>query len=59
MVNLIYYINVFFTDKVNNLIGKSIVGIGKHLCGGATDLALRCLVEKREESAADLYVLSQ
>eukprot|EP00112_Aurelia_sp_Birch-Aquarium-sp1_P016120 Seg3626.1 transcript_id=Seg3626.1/GoldUCD/mRNA.D3Y31 product=tRNA:m protein_id=Seg3626.1/GoldUCD/D3Y31 len=33
--------------KVNDLHGKEIVGIGKHLCGGATDLALRCLLEQK------------
>ncbi|XP_053699449.1 tRNA:m(4)X modification enzyme TRM13 homolog [Sabethes cyaneus] len=30
---------------------KNVVGLGKHLCGGATDLALRCLVKAKESSA--------
>uniref|UniRef100_A0A182W694 tRNA:m(4)X modification enzyme TRM13 n=1 Tax=Anopheles minimus TaxID=112268 RepID=A0A182W694_9DIPT len=30
---------------------KRLVGIGKHLCGSATDLALRCLVRSRAKSA--------
>uniref|UniRef100_A0A182MN80 tRNA:m(4)X modification enzyme TRM13 n=1 Tax=Anopheles culicifacies TaxID=139723 RepID=A0A182MN80_9DIPT len=29
---------------------KRLVGIGKHLCGSATDLALRCLVRSRPKS---------
>ncbi|XP_006000083.1 tRNA:m(4)X modification enzyme TRM13 homolog [Latimeria chalumnae] len=35
-------------DKVPILMKKNlpVVGIGKHLCGAATDLALRCLVER-------------
>ncbi|XP_058826188.1 tRNA:m(4)X modification enzyme TRM13 homolog [Topomyia yanbarensis] len=28
---------------------KSVIGVGKHLCGGATDLALRCLVRANRE----------
>lgn len=31
--------------KVDHLNGRGLVGIGKHLCGGATDLSLRCLME--------------
>ncbi|XP_052899712.1 tRNA:m(4)X modification enzyme TRM13 homolog [Anopheles moucheti] len=30
---------------------KRLVGIGKHLCGSATDLALRCLVRSRSKSS--------
>ncbi|XP_063056836.1 tRNA:m(4)X modification enzyme TRM13 homolog [Engraulis encrasicolus] len=29
-----------------------VVGVGKHLCGGATDLALRCLLERSSSAAA-------
>ena len=29
---------------VDQLHGQRIVGVGKHVCGAATDLALRCLV---------------
>ncbi|XP_055629280.1 tRNA:m(4)X modification enzyme TRM13 homolog [Toxorhynchites rutilus septentrionalis] len=28
---------------------KKVIGIGKHLCGGATDLALRCLIRANRE----------
>ena len=45
-----------FVDKVSDLAGKNIVGIGKHLCGGATDLALRCLVERCRNVSTDVYV---
>jgi len=41
-------------DKVSDLAGKNIVGIGKHLCGGATDLALRCLVERCRNVSTDV-----
>ena len=47
-----------FVDKVSQLVGKNIVGIGKHLCGGATDLALRCLVERHRNISTEVYVLN-
>ncbi|XP_049544579.1 tRNA:m(4)X modification enzyme TRM13 homolog [Anopheles darlingi] len=36
-------------EKVDGLTGRRAIGIGKHLCGGATDLALRCLVRCQQE----------
>ncbi|CAE8625030.1 unnamed protein product, partial [Polarella glacialis] len=32
---------------VSELSGRQVVGIGKHVCGAATDLALRCLCQTR------------
>uniref|UniRef100_A0A182SHS3 tRNA:m(4)X modification enzyme TRM13 n=1 Tax=Anopheles maculatus TaxID=74869 RepID=A0A182SHS3_9DIPT len=40
-------------QKVNLLeTSKRIVGIGKHLCGSATDLALRCLVRSSKDEGS-------
>ncbi|XP_055551076.1 tRNA:m(4)X modification enzyme TRM13 homolog [Wyeomyia smithii] len=40
--------------KLDILRGSdSVVGIGKHLCGGATDLALRCLVKANRDANDD------
>lgn len=36
--------------KVNFGSCKSIVGVSKHLCGGATDLALKCLLNANKEA---------
>ncbi|XP_050098961.1 tRNA:m(4)X modification enzyme TRM13 homolog [Anopheles aquasalis] len=38
-------------EKVDGLSGRRVIGIGKHLCGGATDLALRCLVRCQQDGA--------
>lgn len=34
-------------SAIPSIPGAAIVGVGKHLCGGATDAGLRCLVETR------------
>jgi tRNA:m4X modification enzyme len=40
---------------LHHLQGQAVVGVGKHVCGAATDLALRCLAPeggaKTEEGA--------
>ncbi|XP_041134262.1 tRNA:m(4)X modification enzyme TRM13 homolog [Polyodon spathula] len=42
-------------SKVPLLIKEKmpVVGIGKHLCGAATDLALRCLLDRSSEEVTD------
>ncbi len=37
--------NTHVLGKVDDIVGKKVVGIGKHLCGAATDMSLRCLIE--------------
>uniref|UniRef100_A0A182FWE6 tRNA:m(4)X modification enzyme TRM13 n=1 Tax=Anopheles albimanus TaxID=7167 RepID=A0A182FWE6_ANOAL len=41
-------------EKVDGLSGRQVIGIGKHLCGGATDLALRCLVRCQQDGAVSV-----
>lgn len=36
---------------------RSVVGVGKHLCGGATDLALRCLIHANRQSRGFVFAL--
>uniref|UniRef100_A0A2M4ALY9 tRNA:m(4)X modification enzyme TRM13 n=1 Tax=Anopheles triannulatus TaxID=58253 RepID=A0A2M4ALY9_9DIPT len=43
-------------EKVDGLAGRRVIGIGKHLCGGATDLALRCLVRCQEQDGSSVPV---
>ncbi len=39
-------------SRVEVLKGRGMVGVSKHLCGAATDLALRCLVSTLHEAMA-------
>lgn len=41
--------------KVESLTGNDLLvtAVGKHLCGGATDLSLRCLMEASKSSTSD------
>ena len=38
-------------SRVDAVRGRGIVGVAKHLCGAATDLALRCLVHTHHRGA--------
>lgn len=50
-----FYTSIFkFIDKVEGLNRTScgetnLLAIGKHLCGGATDLSLRCLFNRKQK----------
>ncbi|XP_055585721.1 tRNA:m(4)X modification enzyme TRM13 homolog [Uranotaenia lowii] len=33
---------------------QNVVGVGKHLCGGATDLALRCLIRANRKNSTEI-----
>ena len=45
-------ISHLWLNGIEQLQGQEVVGIGKHVCGGATDLALRCLSPKLPLGAA-------
>lgn len=34
-------------SRVEAVKGRGYVGVGKHLCGGATDMALRCMLNPK------------
>ncbi|XP_065075330.1 tRNA:m(4)X modification enzyme TRM13 homolog [Ochlerotatus camptorhynchus] len=38
---------------------RNVVGVGKHLCGGATDLALRCLIRANKDKTGDDQLQSE
>jgi hypothetical protein len=38
-------------DKVPAVRGRSVIAVSKHLCGAATDFAIRCLLTQREGAA--------
>ena len=45
-------ISNFWLRGMEQLSGQSVVGIGKHVCGAATDLTLRCLVPREAGDGA-------
>lgn len=40
-------------SRVEVVKGRGYVGVGKHLCGAATDMALRCMVNQKLRSESD------
>lgn len=50
----IQHLNLQGIDSINNY--KRIVGLGKHLCGGATDLTLQCLSTQSNQRVAGIVL---
>ncbi|XP_068201160.1 tRNA:m(4)X modification enzyme TRM13 homolog [Palaemon carinicauda] len=50
----IQHLNLQGIDSIENY--KRIVGLGKHLCGGATDLTLECLAKQSSQRVAGIVL---